>query len=851
MPSTPLRSILVITILACSLVLGAVDPPDSGKPRRAPSPSALEGPGRSYDEPDAAFEQYRLKRLGASPGYDPVAAYRTALAHMDGMPRHSTVLGGPLPARPRATLTSLAKFVAARSLGRWTALGPGNIGGRTRTLVIHPDHPEIMWAGGVSGGVWKTSDAGRSWLPVSDRLANIAVNSMAIDPSNPDVLYIGTGEGYFREIVRGTWLPLRGAGIYKSSDGGATWLKLPATDKPAFHWVNDLVISPRDPNHLYAATRTGVHLSENGGESWKLFLDPGVNGGCLDLALRTDHSVDWVFASCGTFEQATVYRRKMTRSGEWQVVLSEPGMGRTTLAIAPSDQSMVYALSASNDAGPGGHFEQALLAVYRSTAGGNPGSWRVRVDNTDPEKLNTLLLTNPAGASNADCEWGEENSWTPMGWYCNVIAVDPVDPDVVWAAGVDLFRSDDGGRSWGLASYWWARDLGPSFVHADQHAIVFHPDYDGVSNTSMFSATDGGVFRTDNPGASVGRDASAVCDFERSSVDFTPLNHNFGITQFYHGAPYPGSERYIGGTQDNGTLLGKDEDGGDGWLHVSGGDGGYVAVDPSNPDFVYAESQRFYFKRSTDGGQTFEVALEGVTEPSQNFLFITPFAMDPNQPQRLWSGGRGLWRTDDGALEWTAASRNPLGSGQVSALAIAPGNSQSVLVGTTDGFVFRSHEALEADATTEWVPNRPREGFVTSLAFDPSSPGVVYATFAEFGGRHVWRSADGGETWSSIDGGGTAAVPDIPVHSIVVDPGNPERLYIGTDLGVFTTINGGRTWAVENTGFANVVTEWLSLGTDDDGEPWLFAFTHGRGAFKVRLNPLPTPPREPAGRRAP
>ena len=112
-------------------------------------------------------------------------------------------------------------------------------------------------------------------------------------------------------------------------------------------------------------------------------------------------------------------------------------------------------------------------------------------------------------------------------------------------------------------------------------------------------------------------------------------------------------------------------------------------------------------------------------------------------------------------------------------------------------------------------------------------------------------AAGGGETWSSIDGGGASAVPDIPVHSIVVEPGNPERLYIGTDLGVFTSINGGRTWAVENTGFSNVVTEWLALGTDDDGEPWLFAFTHGRGAWKVRINPLPPAPREPAGRRSP
>jgi len=465
MPSTPQNPNLAVMILVCGLALAgaaqAVDPPGKKNSHYRPSPPAAEGPGRGYEEPDAAFELYRLKRLGASPGHDPVTAYRTALAHMDGMPRHSTALNGPQPARPLATLTSIAKFVAARALGRWTALGPGNIGGRTRTLVIHPAQPEIMWAGGVSGGVWKTNDAGESWLPVSDRLANIAVNSMAIDPSNPDVLYIGTGEGYFREIVRGTWLPLRGAGIYKSTDGGATWSWLEATANADFHWVNDLVISPRDPNRIYAATRTGVHLSENGGGSWRRFLDPGVTGGCLDLTLRTDLNVDWVFASCGTFEQATVYRRKMTRSGEWEAVFSEPGMGRTTLAVAPSDQRIIYALSASNDAGPDGHFEQALLAVYRSTAGGNPGSWRVRVDNTDPEKLNTLLLTNPAGASYADCDWGEQNSWTPMGWYCNVIAVDPVDPDVVWAAGVDLFRSDDGGQSWGLASYWWARDLGP------------------------------------------------------------------------------------------------------------------------------------------------------------------------------------------------------------------------------------------------------------------------------------------------------------------------------------------------------------------------------------------------------
>jgi len=746
-------------------------------------------------------------------------------------------------------------FVAARALGQWEPLGPGNIGGRTRTLVIHPTQPDIMYAGGVSGGVWKTTDGGQSWTPLADRIANIAINSMAIHPTNPDVLYVGTGEGYFREIVRGTWLPLRGAGIFKTEDGGTTWSQLASTDKPAFHWVNDLIVSLKDPNRLYAATRTGVHISENGGRSWSQSLDPEVNGGCLDLALRTDLAADWLFASCGTFEQSTVYRRRIAANEEWEAVLSEPGMGRTSLAIAPSNQSVIYALSASNypePHGPAGNSGQALHAVYRSTGAGAAGTWRVRVDRTDPVKVNTLLLTNPLGASYVECGEGDENSWTPMGWYCNVIAVDPTNPDVLWAGGVDLFRSDDGGGNWGLASYWFAKypTRLPSYVHADQHAIVFHPDYDGVSVKTMFSATDGGIFRTDNPDRYIGQTEAAICDPGYSAVRFDDLNHGFGITQFYHGAPYPDGAGYLGGTQDNGTILGLNQWGRDGWVSVSGGDGGYVAIDPQNTNNLYVESQRFGFKRSTDGGYNFESALNGITEERQDFLFITPFVMDPNNSARLWAGGQRLWRTENRATSWSAASTVNLGSAQVSAIAVAPGNSDFVVVGTTDGFVYRNDAALDAGSNTVWQFSRPHPGFVSSLAFDPSTPGVVYATIAGFGGPHVWRSSDGAVTWEAIDGTGPTAIPDIPVHSIVIDPANPGRLFLGTDLGVMTSNNDGRTWAVENTGFANAVTEWLALGNDEEGNPLLFAFTHGRGAWRVALNPIPSEPRRPAGRRS-
>ena len=169
-------------------------------------------PKERFDEPDQAAFYQRMKRQGPATDFDTVGAYRTAHAHRDTMPRHSISVGGQVPRAHSQRTTQKKSFVAAPSLGQWEPLGPGNIGGRTRTLVIHPTQSEIMYAGVVSGGVWTTTDSGPSWTPLADRIANIAVNSMAIHPTNPDVLYVGTGEGYFREIVRGTWLPLRGAG---------------------------------------------------------------------------------------------------------------------------------------------------------------------------------------------------------------------------------------------------------------------------------------------------------------------------------------------------------------------------------------------------------------------------------------------------------------------------------------------------------------------------------------------------------------------------------------------------------------------------------------------------------------
>ncbi|HEY0142654.1 MAG TPA: hypothetical protein VGF48_17275 [Thermoanaerobaculia bacterium] len=770
------------------------------------------------DGPDHAATYAAMKRQGSA---DPQGEYERARITMRRMPQYSTA-SDSLIERDRMRINAEAE----KPFGKWQFLGPGNIGGRTRALVIDAKNPRLMYAGGVSGGVWRSNNAGETWTPVGDALSNIAVNSLALHPNDPNVLYAGTGEGFFREEQRGTALPLRGAGIFLTRDGGHSWQRLPSTVNENFHWVNDLVISTHEPSRIYAATRTGVWRSSDSGATWKRIVETSVKGGCLELAWRGDTTGDYLFASCGTFEQATVYRNTNAQNDDaWEPVLSEPKMGRTSLAIAPSNPSVVYAMAASNETGA---WHQGLLAVYRSDASGDAGSWTTRVTNKSSHYLSTLLLTNPYGANVDKCQETAQKSFVTMGWYCNVLAVDPKDPNRVWAAGVDLFRSDDGGATWGVASYWWAPENRSAFNHADQHAIVFHPNYDGVGNQTVYFGNDGGLYRSDNARAAVAKQPNATCDPALSSVAFTRLNRNYGVTQFYHGAVYPDGRRFVGGTQDNGTIRGSIEDS-DAWTRILGGDGAYVAIDPRDENVIYAESQFGALRKSADGGKMW-VSLS--SQLKDNFLFVTPFLLDPNDANRLWIGGEKMWRSDNGGLKWTIASATM--ASQVSAIAVAPGKANRVIAGTNSGVIVRSDAALSATSSSVWTSVTPREGFVTSIAYDPFNADIVYATYAGFGGPHVWMSTDAGATWTARDGEGDAFLPDIPTHSIVPDPTRPDRLYLGTDLGVFVSLDRGKTWAVENSGFTNVVTEALVIAKGVNG-PAVYAFTHGRGVWRTEL----------------
>jgi uncharacterized protein (TIGR03437 family) len=804
----------------------------------------LEEARERYDKPDEAARYLLNRRLPEGETELRFELYLNALEQMLELPQYSTRERRGLPSlreQGPAMRGNDAGF-APSVLQGWTPLGPGNVGGRTRALLIHPRNPDTMFAGAASGGVWRTTDGGKSWTPLTDLLMNLAVNALAFDPNNPETIYAGTGEGYFNSDAT------RGAGIFRSIDGGDTWRRLDGTGGKDFYYVNDIVISKSNSNRIYVATRSGVMRSVDGGATWSRVVNEEINNGCSDLEMRTDTATDVVFAACGLpgiiqspgNVQASIYRNGNAGGGlgSWDVVYTEEGMSRTSLAIAPSNQNVIYAVSSENGAAGAPH---SLHAVFKSSNGGAPGTWG-KVNDGRSGKLNASLFTNPIWAFQTECRPGVGvNQFFYQGWYDNVIAVDPQSENIVWVGGIDLFRSDDGGANWGMASFWQEGKTSARYVHADHHAIIFHPQFNGSANRTMFVGTDGGIFRTDNARAQTVTGSRAPCSADSSRISWQPLNNGYGATQFYHGLPVPDGRTYFGGAQDNGVVFGSDEFGPNGWRELLSGDGGYVAVDPTNPSILYAENNGLSLKKSIDGGKTWVPATTGIS--NIGFGFIVPLVMDPNDPNRLWVGGGSLYRTKNGAELWTQASA-PL-KGIATAIVVAPSDSSFVLAGTDQGSIHRSISS-NPGADTSWPDAHPRNGTVTSLAFDPTNRDIAYATYSNFGGKHVYRTVNGGADWTAIDGPpptGTTpspnALPDIPVNCIVIDPTNTQRLYVGTDIGVFTSPDGGATWAVENTGFANAPVEWLAVGAYN-GAAHLFAFSRGRGAWRVPLGQVCT-----------
>ncbi len=798
-----------------------------------------------FDQPDEAMKFYMLQRTAGKPlDY---GLYLKAKDHIRYMPQ------------------------AIGDITSWTALGPGNIGGRTRALLVHPTTPATMYAAGVAGGIWKTTNGGTTWNPLDDFMANLAVCSMVFERQgsasvNPATIYAGTGEGFFNIDA------VRGAGIFKSTDSGATWTQLSATNTSDFYYVNKLAASPNDANVIYAATRTGIWKTTDGGTNWSRVLrNDGLGGtsgtsvltisGLCDVVVRTDLGTDNLLVHNGTSQTDGIYR-STDAGATWSRVLTVSGMGRASLAFAPSNQAVAYALCADRLNG------NRLLNVYRSADGG--GTWTARVtspasfDQTSP---NWLLLTNPLAANYNPC-FGATNVVASQGWYDNTIAVAPHNENVVFAGGIDWFRSDDGGANWGLASYWWTSGSGNLYCHADQHVLAFDPGWNGTSNQTLYVGNDGGLFKTANAlAATASGSNNGICENGTCLLSWATLNNNYQVTQFYHGLPFPNGSVYFGGTQDNGTIEGTNGGGINGWISLNGGDGGWVAFNPGNTATVFLEIQNKNLRRSTTGGLSAADIVNGagqVTETSANFPFIVPYRMDPSNSDVLWYGGRSPWRCNNASsasseplVTWTQGGAQLIASGSISAWGIAPTNGNIVYVGANIGSpsyagkIYKTTSGLTSTSSTTWTdvtPTLPSGAYISWIEVDPSDStgNTVYATQSYFSsGNHVYQTTNGGTSWTNI----TNNLPDLPAMTLAIQPNHPTNLYVGTDLGVFVSKNTGGSWAQMNTpGFANVSTSALSFLN----EYQLFAFTHGRGAYRAALegNPTPTPTATPTATRS-
>ncbi|MGE5436437.1 MAG: T9SS type A sorting domain-containing protein, partial [Syntrophothermus sp.] len=411
---------------------------------------------------------------------------------------------------------------------------------------------------------------------------------------------------------------------------------------------------------------------------------------------------------------------------------------------------------------------------------------------------------------------GADNYAGGQGWYDNILRVDPDNENILYAGGVDLWKSTNKGLNWVQVSNWYVDPNAPQYVHADFHAIEFAPSNSNI----MYIGNDGGIYRSDNKGISI-----------------LHKNNNLAITQFYYGAVSATGTNYYGGTQDNGTI---ESNGGNPlWHDIIGGDGGATEVDYTNDNIIYGEYVNLAFFKSVDGGNSFNKSMSGIpTGPNywdgttDRTLFISPFVLDPNDANILVAGTYKLYKTTNKAGNWTSISGDLTGDGtgtngaKISAIAIAKDNSNIIYAGCTNGKI-----RVTQDNGTSWglssssLPN----AYCTRIAIDPTNPSVAYATYSGFvNGTKVFKTVDYGVNWTNISNN----LPNIPVSCIIVNPTNTANLIIGTDLGIFSSENSGASWTRDNNGLPNVAVLDLDYRASDNK---IFASTHGRSMFVANL----------------
>lgn len=714
---------------------------------------------------------------------------------------------GPLYNR-KGSIEAAQNQAAGINSAQWNFIGPGNVGGRVRSILIDPRNPNRLLVGAASGGIWLSNNAGQSFAAVQDFMGNLAIGSMAFDPNNPNIVYAGTGESF---------AGLYGIGMFKSVDSGITWNFLPATttdislNANGDDWgsTNRIAVSRADSSLVLAGTSKSSNLTQgalmrsaDAGASWTKV------GSFLTLDVKFDpNNANNVLAAGedGAVYLSTNSGISWTRIGPLiSTTTGRSGTARVEIAWATNVADLVY-ISLDNNKGE----------IWKSTDGGQ--TW--------------AIVSNPKHLSD-------------QGDYANTIWVSPVDSNHIVVGGLDLYQSQDAGVNFSKISTWQSAGGGLPQPHADHHVIVAAPDF-SLNNPVVYFGNDGGVYRSNNI-------FSATSSGTSSWVN---LNNNLGITQFYGGAgSRAAGGKIIGGTQDNGTLI---LNANTNWDRFAGGDGGFSAVDPVDDSTLYGEYVYASIHRTVNLTSR-QYICNGITEAlkdSSNITycgatnadtaqanFIAPFILDLNNRDRMLVGANSLWVSNNvraSTPTWAAIKPPvPLSTQSrhyLNAIAVQSGNANVIWVGhngsnssSNPTQIYRTSDGLSASPTWQLMtkPGMP-SSTVNRITIDQSNPNRVWVAYSGLLPNRLWQTIDGGNTWTNISGN----LPSVTLHDIKRHPTRANWLYVGAANGVYTSEDGGATWSTRNDGPASVrVRElfWYDANT-------LIAATYGRGMFTFSL----------------
>jgi hypothetical protein len=702
-----------------------------------------------------------------------------------------------------------------------------NMGGRTRALMFDPDDSNNkLWAGGVTGGLWKISDISSStaqWEAVSDFWPNLAISCITYDPNNTEIMYVGTGEAQTARIIYRKSSGL-GAGIFRTIDGGDTWELIPSTED--FAYVTDIVVRNENGSSvIYAAVVSGTYMGEDhnsqpsdglyrsndNGVSWEQVL-PNIIGisedkpyAPSDIDIAADGKI-----FVGTMENlnkeggATVLFSETGLEGSWSIydnfnnIISGENTykipARTIIAVAPSNSDVVYAQFAAG-------YQNGTFTYYRGC----------------------YMAKSIDGGQT----WNQMNSpstdgWATLAWHAFILKVDPSDENSIFTGGLDLWKSSNSGNSWNHISDWSLMYYGggDEYVHADQHNIQF---MNNVDNKAAFSS-DGGVFFSQSTNLSY--------------PIFEQRNKGYNTLQFYSGAMHPdaGVNKFLGGLQDNGSLLydGTPLDIDD---MTSGGDGAMSFWDKNDPDvLITSVYYNKYYSWDSNGDQIgYEDGNSGTfVSPADydykmNTIYSNGVQFSGNYANKI-SRITGVPNNMQQQLVNIGTSSNVPFS-HVKYSEFSDIGSTTLFVGTQSGKLYKVENANTSPSSTEIGSDDFPAANLSCVAIG-NSEDTLLVTFSNYGVSSIWQTYNGGQSWTEKEGN----LPDMPIRWAIYHPENNGQALIATETGVWATNTlkeENTVWAPAITNMANVRVDMLTFRESDNN---VLAATHGRGLFWAEYN---------------